>query len=147
MNLNDLPLRISDCHGEGHWQAPRGSRKHKGIDLCAYPGTKIRAIRSGKATKIGFPYSQDIDNTLPPDELYKAVQKSRMRYVQITVDDSLYRYFYLNPLVEVGDTVEKGQVIGEVQDLMSIYKGMLNHVHFEVKYHGKHINPMPFLEG
>lgn len=115
-----IKLRGSDCWGCGYYQAPRGERKHNGIDLICHANEAIVAFEGGEVSKIGLPYSD-------PD-------KSHYRYVEITVDDgNRHRYFYTAPLVDVGDVIERGQIIGSSQTLTNTYPGMTQHCHFEVK--------------
>ncbi len=137
-----VPLRKEDSHGAGYYGAPRGNKTHRGIDLCAAPGSEVWPIHSGVVTKIGYPYADDLE----------------FRYVELhTGDDLFHRYFYVDPgaHVKVGDQVyqiadltfpEKGDAIGLVQDLADRYPGITNHFHFEIKdAFGKYIDPTEFL--
>lgn len=131
------PERGTDIHGSGAYLASRGGRDHNGVDLACYPDSIICAIRPGEVTKIGYPY----DPNKHPD-------KAHLRYVQIT-DPAGYdlRYFYVQPAVQIGQIIETGQGIGTSQQLSGIYRGMTDHVHFEVKKGGKHMDPRNFLTG
>ena len=121
-----LPIRGQDAHGSGEWGASRGKRTHKGIDFAAMPNTKITAIKAGIVTKIGYAYSDDLS----------------WRYVQIEDSEGLeWRYFYIHPMVNIADKIEEGDVIGEVQDLTTRYKGITPHCHLGVKRNGIKINP------
>lgn len=139
--MNTKLIRGYDSQGAGHYGATRrnkdGSiRKHNGIDFVCTPGEQIGAIRSGTVSKIGFPYFQT-------DK-----KRRHLRYVQITDSSGLKaRYFYVEPKVQVGQRISQGQVIGINQDLMSIYSGMTQHYHFEVKKEKKFLNPHHFIEG
>lgn len=121
--------RGCDDFGCGHYGASRGSRKHNGEDFKLQPGAYVRAFRAGKVNKLGFPYKGNYT----------------FRYVQISGDGAYMRYFYVEPLVGVGDYVEKGQIIGICQDIAGHYntqdKTMTNHFHYEVLVDGKHVNP------
>lgn len=130
--LAGLPIRTLDAYGEGIYGASRGDRTHKGVDLACYPGTDICPIYAGKVTKLGFPYKDDLT----------------FRYVEVTVPLGLrMRFFYVDPQVEVGDSVRAETIIGRSQDLSKRYpKGITNHVHFEVKNSkGEYIDPTPFI--
>ena len=130
------PARGSDKQGAGHFGAPRGNRTHNGIDLACYPDSIICSLRPGIVTKIGYPYSA----TDP--------KKGHMRYVQITDDqDNDLRYFYVRSLVKKDDVIEIRQPIGHSQQLSKIYPGITDHIHFEVKRHGKIIDPTNILTG
>ena len=129
------PPRGCDAHGCGHWQAPRGHRKHNGFDLAAYPKSKVLSPVEGLVSKIGYPYDPN-------------GEKGHLRYVQITTADMLdFRFFYVSPSCEVGTRVKKEMPIGEVQDLTAIWPAMINHIHLEIKTaDGEYVNPELFLE-
>ena len=55
-------------------------------------------------------------------------------------------YVDLDGNVDIGDPVNKGDVVAIQQDLLECYpsrngKSMTNHIHFEVYENGKNINP------
>lgn len=123
----DLPQRGNDIHGSGEYGASRGSRTHRGIDLACYPGSLIYSPVSGKVTKLGFPYAHDLS----------------IKYVQITDSKGFdHRCFYVNPLVSVGVQVTEDDIIGTSQELP--YKGITQHVHYEIKKDGDYLNPNEF---
>lgn len=130
-----LPVRIHDAWGNGEYGAKRGDRTHKGIDLAAYPFTIIQSMTPGRVSKLGHVYASDL----------------RYRYVQITLGERDYRYFYVQPLVKVGEWVWTGTVIGRVQDIAGKYttkeKVMINHMHFSIKHNGVHLDPTTFIIG
>lgn len=132
--LTILPVRGVDSWGSGAYLAKRGDRKHNGVDLACYPGTLIMSLGEGIVSKIGYPYD-------PNDPL-----KGYLRYVQVT-DKNNYdlRYFYIEPIVILGDFIIKGQVLGVTQDLQKPYPGITGHVHFEVKKDEKYIDPMNWV--
>ena len=126
-------VRGKDCHGYGHFGAPRGGRMHNGIDVLAYPNQEVVALSDGLVTKIGYAYSDDLS----------------YRYVQVEVGPYNQRYFYVDPngFVGVGDKVKCGDVLGVVQDLCCRYGGIESHIHFEVKdSKGGVIDPNKYLE-
>lgn len=129
-------IRGYDLQGAGHFGAPRGNRTHKGIDFVCYVNADVTALSSGRVTKIGFPCD-------PGDGL-----KGHLRYVQVT-DRNGYavRYFYVNPTVRVGKSVTVGSPIGLSQDLTTIYRGITQHFHFEVKQGDIYCDPHKYLEG
>ena len=67
-----LPIRKQDSQGAGYFGAPRGSRKHKGIDLCCEAVSVVSCMAPGTVTKVGYPYRMD-------DDL-----KGHLRYVEVT---------------------------------------------------------------
>lgn len=118
-----------DPAGSGHYNAPRGSRRHKGMDWAIEPGATVLSPVEGTVGRIGHAYSDDL----------------AWRIVDI-LDPGEYRHriFYVTPLVEQGDYVEHGQPIGEAQDITRRYpdQGMMSHVHYEIiGPDGRHMNP------
>lgn len=131
------PARDTDKHGSGAYGAPRGKRKHRGVDLACYPESIICSIRPGTVTKIGYPYSPQ-----------KHPDRAHLRYVQVTDPAGFeLRYFYVEPAVELDAIIENGQALGLSQQLSSLFPGMTDHIHFEVKRHGQYFNPENFLTG
>lgn len=130
-----LKIREQDSQGAGHYGAPRGSRKHNGIDIVCHAGEVVTCFESGGVTKLGYPYNPNDD------------KKGHLRYVEVTVPNGdRHRYFYTGPLVDVGDSVERGQTIGSAQGLTEIYPGITDHYHFEIKLRdGSFIDPVPVL--
>lgn len=119
-----MKIREKDKHGSGAYRASRGDRLHNGLDICCKKGDAVLALNAGRVTKIGYPYSQD-------PKADKA--KKALRYVQVTDEHGVSaRYFYIDPLVQVGDSVSPGRPLGVAQGLGHIYKGITEHYHFEV---------------
>lgn len=132
MNIFDLDIRGCDSQGCGEFGASRGSRKHIGVDLCCDPGTEIKSPVPGVVTKLGWPYGNP--------------NKVHIRYVQITQGDYNYRVFYVDPSVEVGQQVTSDTVIGNSQALGTFYRGITEHIHFEIKNNeGGVIDPTPLV--
>lgn len=129
------PKRGQDSQGSGEFGAPRSdNRTHMGIDIACMEGSKVIAPAHGTVTKIGYPYN--------PDD----PKKGHLRYVQITEKEHFHcRYFYVLPMVRVGDNVRAGDIIGIVQGLTKIYPGITDHFHYEVKSRGAFINPEEYL--
>jgi len=111
------PMRQRDQYGAGYFGAPRGERAHNGIDYACAPGSSVLACESGKVTKLGYPYGDDLS----------------YRYVEITDDQGCRaRYFYVEPTAAEDEQVTAGDVIGLSQSLDRRYPGITEHVHFEV---------------
>jgi len=122
------PKRPPDGYGSGEYRAPRAGRKHNGVDFACYPGSELLSPVTGRVTKLGYPYRDDLT----------------YRYVEITDSaDMRHRFFYVSPLVDVGKTVMQGEPIGTVQDIAARYnkKPMTVHIHYEIKKDGKYFNP------
>lgn len=143
--ISKLNQRKCDPQGCGHYGAPRGRRKHKGVDLASDIGDPVQLGFGGEVTKVGWPYADQ--------------SKSHIRYVAVKPDcqDVLsclynvvgvwaFRVFYVAPNVKVGDIVSSDTIIGHTQDLVSIYSGITNHVHVELYFNNKnYVNPALFL--
>jgi len=113
--------RAHDVYGDGEFGARRdgGSRRHEGVDYMAQAGQDVEAPMSGYVTKIGFAYAGD----------------QTLKFVEITNPALNYsaRVFYVNPKVQVGDTVAIGQLIATAHSLQRKYPGgMTDHVHLEI---------------
>ena len=128
------PVRGQDSQGAGHYLAPRGNHLHHGVDFACAKGSTVLSLTDGCVTKIGYPYS-------PADSI-----KGHLRYVQVSYDELDYRYFYISPLIKVGDTVSAGDKLGVTQGLTLIYPGITDHFHFEIMRGPDYINPEGFLE-
>lgn len=113
--------RGSDAYGEGRFHARRdgGDREHEGVDYVAAPGQPVEAPISGYVTHIGFAY--------PDDQSLKYVE------IQNPALKLTARIFYVDPEVEVGQTVELGREIGHAHTLQHRYPlGITDHVHLEL---------------
>lgn len=125
-----LPKRKCDAQGCGFYDAPRGNRKHKGIDLRCNPGTAICSPVNGTVTKLGWPYANS----------------PSIRYVEVTKGNYKYRVFYVSPIVSEGDQVTMDEVIGSSQELSSMDNGGTQHIHFEIMRGDDYIDPTPLYE-
>ena len=129
------PERGLDAQGSGAFKAPRGDRKHNGVDFACLPKSRILAVSAGRVTKIGYPYDPN-----------KHPEKAHLRYVQVTDKEGIdVRYFYVDPLIRLNDDVGVNGCLGTSQDLRPIYPGITPHFHFEVKHEGAIINPIIYL--
>lgn len=128
-------MRWTDSFGAGWYGAPRGSRTHHGVDLGAYPGMPIISVSEGYISKIGYPYNPDNP------------KKGHLRYVQVTLGNTDYRYFYVKPSygIEIGKLVNPGDQIGTAQGLENVYPGITDHIHFEIKVDGEFVNPLDYI--
>ena len=127
-----LPIR-NDAWGSGEFEAPRGDKKHKGIDYSAPVGSIIKAPISGWITKLGYPYADDLS----------------YRYVEITDHNRLkHRFFYVEPTVKEQGIITKYTPIGIAQDIQKRYttknKRMDNHIHYEILHGRTPLDPEVF---
>jgi len=133
-----LVTRKKDQWGRGDYFAPRGGKTHNGIDIRCPHEDAVLAVCDGLVTKIGYPY-------------HPIGEKGHFRYVEVSdCAGSLARYFYVDPIVEVGYMLKEGDVLGSCQDLEHTYPGITNHYHFEVIVYVNRkkvfLNPEQYLE-
>ncbi len=115
--------------------SPYGSRidpftkrksSHYGLDMAGWPGTAIQAGEKGTVIKAGVsgPYG---------------------RMVEIDHGNGFHtRYGHMNKLhVKKGDQVKLGQKIG---DMGKTGRATSSHLHYEVWFEGKVVDPLPFIE-
>ncbi len=113
--------RTEDAYGDGCFHARRdgGAREHEGVDYVAKAGQAVSAPISGYVAKIGFAYADD----------------QTLKFVEID-NPALHmsaRVFYVDPAVEVGDSVAIGRPIGTAHSLQKRYpRGITDHVHLEL---------------
>ena len=126
------PKRRPDGYGSGEFGSSRGERTHQGVDYSCYPDSNLLSPVTGRVTKLGFPYSDDMS----------------YRYIEVTDGDlNRHRFFYVEPVADLGALVEPGQLLGTVQDIAARYhnKPMTGHVHYEIiDQHGEYRNPEVF---
>ena len=129
--LVTIPRR-DDPTGHGDYGMPRGTRKHKGFDLLADPGTDVCLPMDGFITKIGYPYVGDMV----------------LRYIEITNHTYRWRLYYCKPIkgLQVNDRMNRGDKCGIVQNVSKKHGGqMLNHIHIELYKNGLLTDPEPLL--
>ena len=110
-------------------ETTRDWRVHNGIDLTAETGSPVMAARAGQVTAV---FEDDFYGTT---------------VVIHHEDDYTTHYCSLDPavLVEAGDTVEAGQVIGAVGTTALLESAEEPHLHFEVYCAGAPVDPTEFL--
>lgn len=103
-------------------------RVHKGIDIKPKDTLLIESVMSGKV---------------------EAVNNSEITATEIIIDHgNNVKTLYSNLVsanVKAGDTVEKGQVIGNLGKTVSIESGEGAHLHFELQVGGKQVNPLDYI--
>lgn len=110
-------------------------RGHSGVDFACPSGTAITAVKSGTVVT-----STAMRN--PNTGKYKSYGE----YVVIDHHDgtvTLYAHMYPGSrMVSPGQSVSQGQQIGKVG---TTGNSTGNHLHFEVRIHGKAVDPTPYL--
>jgi len=116
--------RDTDAYGSGTFLASRdgGERAHRGRDYIAVPGDPIISPIDGKVTRLLVAYAG-----------------SELRGLELESDRIRAKLLYVDPAVEVGTKVVRGQLIGVAQDVAAYWARksprpgrMVNHVHLEV---------------
>lgn len=102
------------------------SEMHAGIDIPTWYGSPIRATASGKVTYAGFAKGYGYTVMIEHGNNFKTVYGHNAQV-----------------LVELGNTVSKGQVIARAGQ-SGWATGV--HCHYEVRQDGKAINPVAFLD-
>ena len=99
---------------------------HKGVDLAANKGNKIKTMAEGKITKAG-------------------VMNGYGKVIEIDHGNGFKtKYAHLNAIyVNQGDRVARGQAIGEVG---SSGRSTGPHLHYEILYEGANVDPMVFIK-
>lgn len=117
----EIPIKMrTDSYGEGYFGAPRGSYKHRGIDILADVGTHVLACKLGRVIKVSY------------DELSG-------NYIVIQHRGDLVSYYlHLKDIyVKEKQRVKQGQIIATVgKSGNARYKSMKPHLHFEIRKDG-----------
>lgn len=109
-------MRMDPIYGTGKF--------HTGMDFSASPGTDVYATGDGRVVKAGW------------EKAYGNVVEIDHGYGYVT------RYAHLiNFKTKVGKRVTRGEVIGGVG---STGKSTGPHLHYEVYYRGRHVNPVNY---
>jgi hypothetical protein len=111
----------NDDWGSGEFGAPRGQRKHAGLDFVCAPGELVLSPCRGVITDIGYCYA---------DTPY-------YRLLRIHEGSCIVGLLYVKPLVGMNEAVGPGTPVGVAQNIKKRYttidKQMVNHVHLEVE--------------
>ena len=118
--------RISDGFGDRFHPIDKKNKPHFGIDITAETGTAVHAAADGTVTLA----NQSVDG-----------YGNEVRILHSNGFSTQYAHMY-TLIVKSGMNVEKGDIIGFVG---STGKSTGSHIHFEVRKHGKAVNPEYFL--
>lgn len=120
------PVEHAQSYVSSEYGVRRGrSRRHKGIDIVAPPGTPVRSAASGSVVS----------------------STSSGAYGQIIVIEhgnglsSAYSHLSKRHAL-VGQEVRRGEIIGEVGNSGN---ATTNHLHYEVRRNGTPVNPRNYL--
>ena len=111
----------------GNRDAPTAgaSTNHQGIDLAAPEGTPVRAARAGTVTAARYGSSGGFQVVINHGDGFSSAYLHMTHYI-----------------VGAGQKVAQGEVIGYVGST-GISTG--NHLHFEILYNGKRVNPAAYI--
>ncbi len=102
-----------------------GGDYHRGIDIAAWHGSPVRAPAEGNVVQVGrnggYGLTIEIEHRYGYSTLYAHMSES---------------------LVEVGDRVSKGALIGRVGQSG---RSTGSHLHYEIRVNGDNIDPSPYL--
>ena len=125
-----------------------GSRFHRGIDLSSTWYEPVLAVADGRVVLAGLDRKTGAPINVDPEEAQK-IKRSEMGpgglFVMIRHDKGLLSaYMHLVRYeVKAGQKVKAGEMIGRVGKTGTHESGA--HLHFELRYGGKHIDPIPHL--
>jgi murein DD-endopeptidase MepM/ murein hydrolase activator NlpD len=131
--INNLPLlrpsevyRMTDGYGMRRDPFNRRLRMHYGLDFAGPSGTPVLATAAGTVRRAG-------------------TMSGYGRVIEIDHGNGIStRYAHLRRInVSVGDEVSARQEIGQ---LGNTGRSTGPHVHYEVRFHGEPLDPLPFLE-
>lgn len=118
-------IYISSPFGERESPTAGASSNHQGIDLAAPEGTPIKAVRSGTVTAARYGSSGGYQVVINHGDGFSSAYLHMTHYI-----------------VGAGQKVTQGQVIGYVGST-GISTG--NHLHLEILYNGKRVNPAIYI--
>lgn len=126
INLKDPGVRISSHYGPRKAPIAGASTFHRGIDIAAPRGTHIYAPLDGTVTFV------------------KGANGGAGNMIRIKHADGIETtYMHMSKRsVRQGETIKKGDVVGTVG---TTGNSTGNHLHFETKINGKHVNPIQVL--
>lgn len=126
--LDPMPPIPCGLSHPGAWGIQRKHDIHTGIDLYAPHGAPVKAILPGKVEQIEQFTGKAIGMEWWND--------TWVVYVRNPSENIIFAYGEVMPLVEEGDYLESGQVLGYVLTVLKEYKGRpMSMLHLE-QYHG-----------
>ncbi|XP_034535116.1 leukocyte cell-derived chemotaxin-2-like [Notolabrus celidotus] len=112
--------RGSDPKGQGHYGARRNGRTHQGLDIVCSDGSVVYA-----------PFDVTLQGSLivynDPQQEKAAINKG----INLRGEGLCFKLFYVQP-DQTSGTVRKGQRIGVMLPMQSVYPGITSHVHVQM---------------
>ncbi|XP_063338465.1 leukocyte cell-derived chemotaxin-2-like [Pelmatolapia mariae] len=110
--------RTSDRWGQGQYGAGRGTRLHQGLDIKCSDGAAVYA-----------PFDVTLNGKLT---VYTDPKKAAINEgINLSGQGLCFKLFYVRPDRTSG-TVRKGQRIGTMLPMQSVYPGITSHVHVQM---------------
>ena len=106
-----------DGGGDGRHGAPRGKRKHDGLDFACIPGQAVLMPVDGQIVRVSLPYKYD----------------TNWRGVHIYHKRIELKMWYFKPdLGFIGRVCDAGEIIGYAQDISQRYENVTPHIHLRI---------------
>lgn len=143
--LDGPPRKITSVMGS---ERADGKRRHKGVDFASTWGEPVRAVADATVVLAGLDRKEGAPINVDPAEASK-IKRSSMGpgglFVMLRHGNGLVTaYMHLASYeVKVGQSVKMGQRIGYVGKTGTKDSGA--HLHFELRFGGRHVDPMPAL--
>ncbi|XP_038159118.1 leukocyte cell-derived chemotaxin-2-like [Cyprinodon tularosa] len=110
--------RTSDRYGQGHYGASRGGRLHKGVDIECSDGSVVYA-----------PFDVTLHGKVI---VYNDRSKAAINEgINLRGEGHCFKLFYVRPDKTTG-SVTKGERIGTMLPMQSVYPGITSHVHIQM---------------
>jgi len=143
--LAGAPRKLTSMMGDDR---DGGRRRHKGVDFSSPRGEWVRAVASGRVVTAGADLPGPGGRELAKGESRQwAKRKLGAAGLMVTIrHENGLRSLYMHLddiLVSKGDEVRQGERVGTVGRTGIVSSGA--HLHFELRYDGKHVDPLPAL--
>lgn len=123
--IKPLNGRISSAYGERNPTTPTVPKNHTGIDIVEEIGAKIVSATNGTV-------------------ILASSQGDYGKHLKIQIEDVIIVYAHCNKLyVKEGDNISQGQEIAEVGTTGNTTGP---HLHFEVRYQNRYVDPQMILD-
>ncbi|MHB9146951.1 MAG: M23 family metallopeptidase, partial [Candidatus Amoebophilus sp.] len=128
----------NDSGGLGHFGAPRGVRKHMGIDFQSVYGQDVVSPVTGKAINSSFKNKKNIE--IPTVVIVPTSQDIGFNKLEL---------LYVGPIRGGWRSINKGDVVGQSISLQTLgYTADVGpHIHLQMKLNGEWVNPTPYFPG
>jgi len=128
----------NDSGGLGHFDAPRGVRRHKGLDFQSVYGQDVVSPVKGKAINSSFKNKKNIE--IPTVVIIPT--NPNIGFNKLELLD-------VGPIGGGWRSINKGDVVGQSISLQTLgYSADVGpHIHLQMKLNGEWVNPTPYFPG